>query len=177
MSYNGYWDVFVVKLAMGVTPTYTISGRVTEAGGFTGIGGVTVWADSTRSTTTNANGDYTLTGLPAGTYSIRPDKVTYAFSPSSRAVSVPTDQTGVDFRKVAITKVQVNQALGNTTNYVAGKDTVIQVMLSDYVRYDPANQEVVVKRGGTPVTTLKPLRFAFPDPDPEFLGQDGGLPA
>ena len=184
-SYNGGGDAFVVKLAMGgpvvpptptPVPTYTISGRVTEAGGFTGSGGVTVWADSTRSTTTNANGDYTLTGLPAGTYNIRPDKAPYAFSPTSRAVSVPTDQTGVNFRKVAITKVQVNQALGNTTNYVAGKDTVIQVMLSDYVRYDPANQEVVVKRGGTPITTLKPLRFAFPTQTLNFWGKMADCP-
>lgn len=153
--------------------TYTISGRVTESGGFTGIPGVTVWADSTHSTTTNANGDYTLTGLPAGTYVIRPEKAPYAFSPASRTVTVPADQTGVDFRSIAITKIQVNQVLGNTTNYVAGKDTVIQVMLSDRVPYDPMNQQVVVKRNGAYITTLKPIKPAFPTQTLNFWGKMG----
>lgn len=153
--------------------TYTISGRVTEAGGFIGILGATVWAGATRSTTTDANGNYTFTGLPAGTYAIRPEKAPYAFSPPSRTVSVPGDQTGVDFRRVAITKIQVNQVLGNTTNYVAGKDTVIQVMLSDRVPYDPANQQVVVKRNGAYITTLKPIKPAFPTQTLNFWGKMG----
>ena len=88
-SHNGgdnQGDAFVTKLAMEIDPTYAVCGRVTEAGGFTGIGGVTVWAGSTRSTTTDANGNYTFTRLPAGMYNIRPDRAPYAFSPASRAV-------------------------------------------------------------------------------------------
>ncbi len=60
-SHNGgYSDAFVVKLAMGSQ----ISGRVTDASGH-GISGVTVWAGFPRNTTTDANGNYTFTGLPA----------------------------------------------------------------------------------------------------------------
>jgi hypothetical protein len=84
---------------------------------------------------------------------------------------VPTNQTEVNFRKVVISKIRVNQALGNTTNYVAGKDTVIQVVMSDYVSYDPVHQQVVVKRDGAYVTTLKPLKPAFPTQTLNFWGR------
>jgi hypothetical protein len=161
-SYNEGIDAFVVKLAMGITPTYTISGRVTDANGTTGIAGVTVWAGFPRNTTTDADGNYTFTGLPAGTYNIRPDKDPYAFSPASVSVTVPPDKTGVDFQAVAITKIQVNQALGNTTNYVAGKDTAVRVFMSDVVPFGPDYQQLQIYRDGSLITPtpLKPQRFS-----------------
>jgi len=79
-----------------------ISGRVTEAGGFTGIGDVTVWAGSSRSTTTDKNGNYTFTGLPAGTYTIRPDKEPCTFTPSTQTVTIPPGHPLPDFTSVRL---------------------------------------------------------------------------
>lgn len=85
-------------LRYGIAPAteWSISGRVTDASGH-GIPGVTVWAGFPRATTTNANGNYTFTGLPAGTYTIRPENDPYVFSPESRAVTVPPSATSVNF--------------------------------------------------------------------------------
>ncbi len=110
-SKGGYEDAYVVKLAMGgaITPptptptptptpipTYTISGRVTDTNG-AGIPGVTVWAGFPRNTTTDANGYYTFTGLPAGTYTIRPDKEPCTFAPATQTVTVPPGMALPDF--------------------------------------------------------------------------------
>jgi len=46
---------------------------------------------------TDAQGYYTLSGMPAGTYSITPSKTGYTFSPVSRSVTVPPDATTVNF--------------------------------------------------------------------------------
>jgi|GEM_PF-1396889 len=90
-SHNGGdYDAFVARLAMGLEPTYTIPGRVTDTSA-RGIPGVTVWAGSSSSTTTDANGNYTFTGLPAGTYSLVAEKAGYAICPHSRQVTVPPD--------------------------------------------------------------------------------------
>lgn len=145
---------FTVRLA-------TISGRVTDASG-AGIPGVIVWAGFPRNTTTDANGNYTFTGLPAGTYTIRPEKVPYSFSPASVMVTVPPDRSGVDFTRAEISKIEINQALGNTSNYVAGKITVVRVFLTRPVANDPLHQRLVIRRNdGSVVAELTPQRFAF----------------
>jgi protocatechuate 3,4-dioxygenase beta subunit len=162
--------MYVLKLALGDAPTYSISGRVTDANGH-GISGVTVWAGFPRNTRTDANGNYTFTGLPAGTYTIRPEKAPYAFSPPSRTVTVPPDTTGQDFQAVAITKIQVNQVLGNTTNYVAGKNTAVRVFLSAAVPFDPDHQQLQIYRDGNLITQtpLKPRKFSGQSDVLDFL--------
>ncbi|MEM4725166.1 MAG: carboxypeptidase regulatory-like domain-containing protein, partial [Candidatus Hadarchaeum sp.] len=152
--------MYVLKLVMSAS-TSTISGRVTDANG-RGIPGVTVSAGPSLNTTTDANGNYTFTGLPAGTYTIRPEKAPYAFSPALRTVTVPPNATGVDFQAVSITKIQVNQVLGNTTNYVAGKDTAVRVFMSDAVPFDPDHQQLQIYRNGNLITQtpLKPQKFS-----------------
>lgn len=79
----------------------TISGRVTDANGI-GISGVTVWASFPLNTTTDATGDYTFTGLPAGTYTIRPDKEPCTFAPATQTVTVPPGMALPDFRSVRL---------------------------------------------------------------------------
>src|SRR5262249_15170846 len=51
----------------GSRATFSISGRVTSVGG--GFANVTVSANN-YTTTTNSNGDYVLTGVPAGAYQL-----------------------------------------------------------------------------------------------------------
>ena len=97
-SYNSTGEVFVFKMALDAEsdPTYSISGRVTDLNG-DALSGVTVSAGAGVEATTNANGDYAITDLITGTYTLTPTKSGYTFSPSSRIVSVPPSATGQDF--------------------------------------------------------------------------------
>ncbi|MGQ9556046.1 MAG: carboxypeptidase regulatory-like domain-containing protein, partial [Anaerolineae bacterium] len=81
-------------------PAYSISGRVTDAVG-SPIAGVTIAATGGHSGITASDGRYTLSGLPAGTYTLTPSRDGYFFSPSSRTVTVPPDGTGKDFTALA----------------------------------------------------------------------------
>jgi len=112
------------------TLTYIISGRVTDASG-RGIPGVTVWAGFPRNTTTDANGNYTFTGLPAGTYTITPEKDPYVFSPESRAVTVPPSATSVNFTgQVPIVHVKLLYVPLNWQNTQAAFDAEAELQSS-----------------------------------------------
>lgn len=128
-------------LRYGVPPNtkWTISGRVTDASG-AGIPSVTVSAGSSLNTTTDANGNYTFTGLTAGTYNISPSRYLYAFSPSSRTVTVPPDATGQNFVQTPVVDLTVNRIevaqvfieqndpiSGTLIPLIAGKDTLVRV--------------------------------------------------
>ncbi len=65
---------------------HRISGRVTRANG-QGMSGVAVALSGTQTaaTTTDANGDYSFTNLPAGgNYTVTPARAGYSFNPASR---------------------------------------------------------------------------------------------
>lgn len=59
-----------------------------------------------------------------------------------------------------ITGIEINQALGvqknKEQNYVAGKDTIIRVLLDDPILVNSSTQSIIVKRGSTVVATLSP---------------------
>ena len=76
-------------------PTYSISGQVVDGDG-NGVAGVTI-SDGTRSATTDANGDYTLSNVPAGSYTLTPSRSGYSFNPPVRTISVNANVTGQDF--------------------------------------------------------------------------------
>lgn len=85
--------------------TYSVSGRVAD--GTTGqpIAGVTVYANGPNmdgvSTTTDANGNYTLSELKHGTsyfLSLYKNGSNYAFSPISRRINLSSSLTGVNFQ-------------------------------------------------------------------------------
>ncbi len=79
----------------GIT-TYTVSGSITTAAG-AGISGVVVSTGS-NSTTTNASGAYTLSGVVNGTYTLTPSLAGFAFSPTNRSVTVnDANVSGQDF--------------------------------------------------------------------------------
>lgn len=78
-----------VERPNNTTPTYgpySISGTVT--GGTSGLQGVTVTLGSTATVSTDANGNYTFSGLMDGTYVITPTMSGYTFMPSSIVVTV-----------------------------------------------------------------------------------------
>lgn len=75
---------------------YSISGRIADVSDAP-LDGVTVSTNSGITRTTNASGQYTITGLVTGTFTITPSKASYVFTPTIRTVSVPPDATGQDF--------------------------------------------------------------------------------
>ncbi|MBU0490216.1 MAG: PKD domain-containing protein [Chloroflexi bacterium] len=77
-------------------PTYFISGLVQDASS-TPISDVTITTSEGITTTTDASGCYTTTGLLTGTYAFTPTRDGWTFTPAARTVSVPPDATGQDF--------------------------------------------------------------------------------
>ncbi|NCC37378.1 MAG: carboxypeptidase regulatory-like domain-containing protein, partial [Chloroflexia bacterium] len=86
----GFWPRFFFTPA-----TFTISGRITDANG-NGLGSVTI-SDGTRIANTTSNGDYTISGVPAGSYTLTPSRSGYTFNPSSLSVTVNGNVTGHNF--------------------------------------------------------------------------------
>lgn len=89
-------DSMAVVAAWPEPATFSISGHIRDAAG-NAILGVTVSADSNRWSTTDANGVYLITGLEAGTYTLRSSGCGWALSPSTRTVIVPPNRSGIDF--------------------------------------------------------------------------------
>lgn len=75
--------------------TYRIAGKVTTPGG-SGVAGITLDVGGTP-VTTDASGNYSLTGLEAGSYTVQPTSTGYQFSPTSRTVTVGPDRTDANF--------------------------------------------------------------------------------
>jgi hypothetical protein len=81
---RGFWE-----LAVSAPSTFTISGNA-------GTTGATVTAGA-ASATSDASGNYTLSGLAAGTYTVTPSKSGCTFSPTSLSVTVGPNATGKSF--------------------------------------------------------------------------------
>ena len=79
----------------GAVLTYTVAGRVTEAG--SPLAGVCVSTTGGISATTNSGGAYTLTGLISNTYVVTPSRSQYTFAPATGTVSVPPSRSSQDF--------------------------------------------------------------------------------
>ncbi|MGA9750754.1 MAG: carboxypeptidase regulatory-like domain-containing protein, partial [Acidobacteriota bacterium] len=70
-----------VKITVTTAATYSISGTVTMTACSLPLAGVTVSAGSGTAGTTDSNGNYTISGLPNGTYTITASLVSYTISP------------------------------------------------------------------------------------------------
>jgi len=79
----------VTATVQTATPTYSIAGSA-------GTSGATVSAGS-KSATSDTSGNYTITGLTAGTYSVSATKSGCTFSPTSLSVTVGPNATGKNF--------------------------------------------------------------------------------
>ena len=88
---------------VGTLRTYTVSGNVTDGAGGPGLPGVNVTCN-THAAVTDAQGDYTIPGVPNGRYTATPTLANYSFRPTSRTVVVDgAAVTGVDFEAVGQT--------------------------------------------------------------------------
>jgi hypothetical protein len=123
------------------TTTYSISGTVSGSGGG-GLAGVTVTLGSASShgkstghegpakagksssaagtagssTVTDANGDYSFSGLTNGTYTITPSMASCTFSPASLSATVNgADVTGEDFTATCTSNMHIHYTLTPVT--------------------------------------------------------------
>jgi hypothetical protein len=81
--------------------TFSISGTITPTAGGSGA---TVLLSGTvgATTTTNTAGDYTFSGLPNGTYTVLPVDPGFAYTPTTRIVTINgANDTGVNFTAAA----------------------------------------------------------------------------
>src|SRR5439155_10437763 len=97
--------------------TYTLSGRVTENG--LGVFGVNISAGG-RTSTTDVNGNYTLSSVPAGTNIVRAALNGYEITPAQQQVVVSANQTGVDFTARGLFYIRGRITDSKTSNGFAG---------------------------------------------------------
>lgn len=128
---NVHSGLFILRY-MKTESSYSVFGRVTDEDD-NSIPGVTVSAGFPHAATTDANGNYTITDLVSGTYTLRPDMQGYTFVPPTRTVSVPPDATGVDFMgalSVTVSHIEVTQVIQDEDKgvpLIAGKPTYVRV--------------------------------------------------
>jgi hypothetical protein len=92
--------------ASGTSLTYSISGRVSTSGGL-GVPGATVslTGKASGTTTTAANGDFILTELASGSYTITPTRAGYTFTPASVPVTIVNNNVSDrNFTATAVTQ-------------------------------------------------------------------------
>ncbi|MFV9507720.1 MAG: dockerin type I domain-containing protein [Oscillochloridaceae bacterium umkhey_bin13] len=120
-------------------------------------------SDGSRTTATNTNGDYTLSNVPAGSYTLTPSRSGYTFSPASLSMTVSGNLTGRNFTGTPENSAgTVNLALVPSANTL-GVGSTINVALevrsgtlpidgaAFFINFDPALIEVL---DFTPTTQL-----------------------
>jgi len=89
---NGNAQDFIINIA---SATYMVSGRVTRGGA--GLSGFKLNVSNGAQVVTDANGNYSLANLPAGSYTIAPAPGQAQTTPASRTVTLPPDASGLNF--------------------------------------------------------------------------------
>ena len=95
---------------------YSISGTVSQQNGQP-FPGVLVNDNQGHSTTTDGGGNYVLSGLPAGPYSVWASKGGYAFSPRPLTVTLPPSAAGQNFVGIPKRPVIVIPGTGGSANW------------------------------------------------------------
>ncbi|MCB0211592.1 MAG: carboxypeptidase regulatory-like domain-containing protein [Anaerolineae bacterium] len=118
-------------VTIGGDDNNTIQGEVTDSGN-TPVANVTVSTGNGQSTTTGANGAYSLSNLADGTYTLTPFKTGYYFSPASRTIGVPPDQNSQNFTAIAndeiICSVETALEVSITTDTIDVLDTTTELL-------------------------------------------------
>ncbi|MEI7502645.1 MAG: carboxypeptidase regulatory-like domain-containing protein, partial [Paludibacter sp.] len=111
-------NIYNTDLAAVGGQVYTVSGTVTAGG--SPISGVSV-TDGARIATTDANGNYTITAVPPGTFTITPTKAGYYFTPSSQLVTVSSGNlSGKNFAATLIPTYSVSGTVTVNSTGLAG---------------------------------------------------------
>jgi fibronectin-binding autotransporter adhesin len=121
--------------------TYTVVGQVS---GYAANEQVLVAASTYYALTTN--GQYSLTGLPPGTYSVSPSHPNYVFFPTSREVTVGPDQFDVNFKAYRWHALTLEGVFSNVISVMyAGTDghTVRILSSTNLIDWSPVSTNVV----------------------------------
>ena len=95
-TYNENCEDIFVRDREGLVVGYSVSGHVIDSDG-NPLPDVAISAGHGFSAITDSQGDYSISGLPSGTYRITPSLTDYFFAPSRRSVSVPPERVGINF--------------------------------------------------------------------------------
>lgn len=107
-----------VLITVGTPTTFTLSGTVLA--GATPVDGVRI-SDGTRATFTAADGTWSLTNVPAGSFTVTASKVDYTFTRSFAApLTVSASQSGLDFTAAAVTGYTLRGKVSYGTTNIAG---------------------------------------------------------
>jgi hypothetical protein len=98
---------------------YTISGRVTDAG--IGVSNVTIQAGN-QTTNADSSGNYVLSGLCPGSYTVTPTQACRIFNPSSIPVTLGPNTAGVNFLTFSD---DLSRIRGQITDSVTGLSNVL----------------------------------------------------
>ena len=108
--------------------TYSISGKITSEGGAINIGNRKIYLSSvaTITTTTDASGNYSFTGLPfGGTYTITPETISGKTSvPASRACTLTFNVTGMNFTYVPTAPHTISGNISGPTGFPKSGQTI-----------------------------------------------------
>lgn len=96
-----------LNLTQGIQPSWgrailnsisdTISGQIIDFNTNNAIPDVSVSDDQGHITQTDMDGNFTISNLSPGTYTIKPQKSGFIFSPSSRTITIPPNASEQDF--------------------------------------------------------------------------------
>ena len=150
--------------------TNTVSGQVTLDDA--PLSGVTLTISSGQSTQTGISGDYYLIGLPDGSLTLTPTLAGYVFSPTSRTVSLPPSQIGLDFSATSLADNK-GYVSGLVTDEADGALPDIAVTAYRFQGSWQAISATVTLSNGTYALTLPvgEIRLFFADPGGEYIPQ------
>jgi hypothetical protein len=111
--------------ATPVVTEYSVSGTVKTAGG-TPVEGVLVTSSDTKTATTNASGEYSITGITEASITLTPSKADYTFVPESITLTMDKDYTAQDF---VAAPVVIEHSVNGTVK-TAGGDPVEGVLIT-----------------------------------------------
>ena len=147
------------KVSAPPPATFSISGSITPTTNGTGVT-ITLSGAASATTSTDSSGNYSFSGLPAGTYTLTPSKNGFAFNPPSQVATVSdASASGVSFA----TSQQSTSGGGVTIS--PGDD------IPSIVAASPAGTTFVINPG-----TYRLTRPIIPKTGDSFVGQAACAP-
>ena len=167
-SYQGvmYASVVLPAGSHAISVAYASGGRIvgqiSPIAAATGATVVVQGGTTTQSVSVAADGTYAVGPLPAGTYSVTPSSTDYTFSPTSRSVTLGSDDViGVDFAATAVPTFSISGTLAPAAGG-AGATVTISGAADRTITADAAGGYAVTGlTEGTYTVTPSKLGYSF----------------